>query len=334
MGGRGPARRRPSANGATCCSPGASSSTCARTAIVIARDTATIGIGAGQMSRIDSTRLALGKALTPVEGAVLASDAFFRSPTACRPRSMPRAGDHRAGRLEARRRGHRRVREGGRHARLQRAGATSRTRQARPQAAGTGGGYDPRRARSSPRSPTSSAGYYRSSGCRTCKPRGGARVLAKLEYMNPGGSIKDRIGLPMIEAAERDCLLRPGGTDRGADLGQYRRVAWPRWRRNAATAASSSCPTRCRARRSRCCAPSAPRSSSARTEVELRMIPTIRGDLDPEVEPRPAARSATSWLTPSFSHPVYPRICAAAQRVLDDPPDRLEVRRTRRSSPR
>ena len=46
-------------------------------AIVIARDTATVGIGAGQMSRIDSTRLALGKALSPVAGAVLASDAFF-----------------------------------------------------------------------------------------------------------------------------------------------------------------------------------------------------------------------------------------------------------------
>src|SRR3712207_9062893 len=30
--------------------------------------------------------------------------------------------------------------------------------------------------------------------------------------MNPGGSIKDRIGLPMIEAAERAGLLRPGGT--------------------------------------------------------------------------------------------------------------------------
>jgi len=37
-------------------------------------------------------------------------------------------------------------------------------------------------------------------------------VLAKLEMLNPGGSVKDRIGLPMIEAAERDGRLRPGGT--------------------------------------------------------------------------------------------------------------------------
>ena len=44
------------------------------------------------------------------------------------------------------------------------------------------------------------------------QPRDGARLLAKLEYLNPGGSIKDRIGLPMIEAAEREGLLRPGGT--------------------------------------------------------------------------------------------------------------------------
>jgi cystathionine beta-synthase len=37
-------------------------------------------------------------------------------------------------------------------------------------------------------------------------------LLAKLEYLNPGGSVKDRIGLRMIEEAERAGTLRPGGT--------------------------------------------------------------------------------------------------------------------------
>src|SRR6266853_5173213 len=37
-------------------------------------------------------------------------------------------------------------------------------------------------------------------------------ILAKLEFMNPGGSNKDRIGLAMIEAAEREGKLKPGGT--------------------------------------------------------------------------------------------------------------------------
>jgi cystathionine beta-synthase len=37
-------------------------------------------------------------------------------------------------------------------------------------------------------------------------------ILVKLEYLNPGGSLKDRIGLPLIQAAERDGKLRPGGT--------------------------------------------------------------------------------------------------------------------------
>jgi cystathionine beta-synthase len=37
-------------------------------------------------------------------------------------------------------------------------------------------------------------------------------LLAKMEMLNPGGSVKDRIGLPMIEAAERSGQLQPGGT--------------------------------------------------------------------------------------------------------------------------
>jgi phosphoribosylaminoimidazolecarboxamide formyltransferase/IMP cyclohydrolase len=50
-------------------------------AIVVVRDLATIGIGAGQMSRVDSVRLAIDKARAvegrSVEGTALASDAFF-----------------------------------------------------------------------------------------------------------------------------------------------------------------------------------------------------------------------------------------------------------------
>ncbi len=46
------------------------------------------------------------------------------------------------------------------------------------------------------------------------KVTGGARclMLAKIEYMNPGGSVKDRPAIAMIEAAEQAGLLKPGGT--------------------------------------------------------------------------------------------------------------------------
>jgi cystathionine beta-synthase len=40
----------------------------------------------------------------------------------------------------------------------------------------------------------------------------GATVLAKVEYFNPGGSVKDRIALRMVTAAEKDGSLQPGGT--------------------------------------------------------------------------------------------------------------------------
>jgi len=43
-------------------------------------------------------------------------------------------------------------------------------------------------------------------------PPGSADVFAKLEYLNPGGSVKDRAAIGIIRRAEQDGLLRPGGT--------------------------------------------------------------------------------------------------------------------------
>jgi cystathionine beta-synthase len=42
--------------------------------------------------------------------------------------------------------------------------------------------------------------------------KGGATLAAKIESFNPGGSVKDRIGIAMIEAGEKAGLLKPGGT--------------------------------------------------------------------------------------------------------------------------
>lgn len=43
-------------------------------------------------------------------------------------------------------------------------------------------------------------------------PEGGATIFGKVEFFNPGGSVKDRICLNMIDEAERAGLLKPGGT--------------------------------------------------------------------------------------------------------------------------
>jgi cystathionine beta-synthase len=73
-------------------------------------------------------------------------------------------------------------------------------------------------------------------------------LFLKLESQNPGGSIKDRIGLSMVDAAERDGRLKPGGTVVEATAGNTglglalvaRATGWCWW-----------CPTRCPPRR--CC---------------------------------------------------------------------------------
>jgi phosphoribosylaminoimidazolecarboxamide formyltransferase/IMP cyclohydrolase len=49
-------------------------------AIVYARDGQTVGVGAGQMSRVDSCKIGAMKAILPLQGTVAASDAFFPFP--------------------------------------------------------------------------------------------------------------------------------------------------------------------------------------------------------------------------------------------------------------
>ena len=83
-------------------------------------------------------------------------------------------------------------------------------------------------------------------------------VYGKAENLNPGGSVKDRIGLAIIEGAERRGELKPGGviveaTSGNTGIGLAIAAAI------RATGASSRSPTRCRARRSACCARSARR---------------------------------------------------------------------------
>ncbi len=48
-------------------------------------------------------------------------------------------------------------------------------------------------------------------------------VLAKVEYVNPGGSVKDRPAVAMLRAAEKDGLLKPGAHHRRGDERQHRR---------------------------------------------------------------------------------------------------------------
>ena len=85
-------------------------------AIVLAKGSATVGIGMGQVNRVDSCRLAVERAGDRAAGSVAASDAFF--PFADGPAGAARRGhldDRAARRLGARRRGHRRGARGRRH---------------------------------------------------------------------------------------------------------------------------------------------------------------------------------------------------------------------------
>ena len=86
---------------------------------------------------------------------------------------------------------------------------------------------------------------------------GGARLLAKLESRNPGGSVKDRIAAAMIADAERTGALEPGAPS-SRRRAATRASRWPSSPPPRATPCTSPCPSACRASASRCCVTSAP----------------------------------------------------------------------------
>ncbi len=86
-----------------------------------------------------------------------------------------------------------------------------------------------------------------------------ATVLVKLEYLNPGGSAKDRIAARIIDAAEAEGKLKPGGTivEPTAATPASASRSSPS---SAATSASSCAPTRSARTSATCSPPTAPRS--------------------------------------------------------------------------
>ena len=152
-------------------------------AIVIARDTATVGIGAGQMSRVDSTQPGArqGALAGRRRGARVRRVLPVRRRRAGRAR-RGRARDHRAGRLEARRRGHRRGREGRRHARVHGPPPLLALDAAQPPARRATATIPPVREFPTILDLVGGTPIVR---LPKLQPPGGARVLAKLEYLNP-----------------------------------------------------------------------------------------------------------------------------------------------------
>ena len=88
-------------------------------------------------------------------------------------------------------------------------------------------------------------------------------VAAKVEYLNPGGSSKDRIAVKMIDAAEASGELRPGGTIVEPTSGNTG-VGLALVAQHRGYKCVFVCPDKVSEDKRTCCSPTAPRSSSAR----------------------------------------------------------------------
>ena len=162
----------------------------------------------------------------------------------------------------------------------------------------------------------------RSSASRTSA--GGRRDAPRQARVHqPGGSVKDRIGAPMIEAAERDGQLRPGGTIVEPTSGNTG-VGSPSPPRSSGYRCVFVCPTRCRRRRSRCCAPTAPRWSSARPTVDARRPGRYYSVSDRLAEEIPGA-----FKPDQYSNQANPRGALRDDRPGDLGADRRRARRAR-----
>ena len=130
----------------------------------------------------------------------------------------------------------------------------------------------------------------------------GATVLVKLEYMNPGGSIKDRIAVKMIEEAEADRQTASPAARSSSRPPATPASAWHWWPSRRATSASSWCRTRWARTSATCCGPTAPKWWSRPPSVAPDSPQSYYGVSDRLVTEIPGA-----YKPDQFSNPAAPR---------------------------
>ena len=151
--------------------------------------------------------------------------------------------------------------------------------------------------RSRSTSPITSAAR-RWSSSRGCCPRADVELYGKLEAYNPGGSVKDRIGVAMIDAAERDGRIEPGRTTIvEATCGQHGHRARLRVRRQGLRPDPHAPAGHEPRARGRCCA-----STARRCEI----IESMGGMNEAVAPPGSCAAAPDVFLPDQFSNPANP----------------------------